>query len=150
MAIPNHFSNNCMYDDLKYPVPEYRLVNGKCFYLEKAYLNFEKARENCKQKGWKLFEPIDFVELREVSKFPGYNDFMWIGITDIASEGNYVYDSNGKSITLKPRWLRDKPYHLFGTPGRTCCNCIATTNSINTYMYDLPCVDTYIASLCEL
>ena len=75
-------------------------------------MNFEKARENCKQKGWKLFEPMDFVELREVSKFPGYNDFkhwdfMWIGITDIASEGNYVYDSNGKSITLNPRWTNN-------------------------------------------
>ena len=96
-----------MYDDLKYPGPEYRLVNGKCFYLEKAYLNFEDARENCKQKGWKLFEPIDFVELREVSKFPSYNDFMWIGITDIAREGSYVYESDGKTITFNPPWYVD-------------------------------------------
>ena len=150
-AITNDKTNNCTHDDLKYPGPEYRLANAKCFYLEKIYMNFEDARENCKQNGGKLYEPKTVVEFRDAPnmKFPGFNNnYMWIGITDTESEGSYVYDSNGKSITFNPPWYIDLSRgHKF--PHGTGSNCIALNNAFNAYTFDLPCVDTY-ASLCEL
>ena len=122
------------------------------------YMNYEDARENCKQNGGKLYEPKTVVEFKEpistrnisnVPIFPGFNNnYMWIGITDIASEGSYVYDSNGKSITFNPPWYIDLSRgHKF--PHGTGSNCIALNNAFNAYTFDLPCVDTY-ASLCEL
>jgi hypothetical protein len=150
-AITIDITNNCTYDDLKYPGPEYRFAQGKCFYLEKVYMNFEDARENCKKRGGKLYEPKTVVEFRNAKdmKFPHFNNnYMWIGITDIASEGSYVYNSNGKSITFNPPWYVDLSRgHKF--PHGTGSNCIAINNAWNAYTFDLPCVDTY-ASLCEL
>ena len=82
----------------------YRLVQGKCFFFERAYMNWEGARDNCKQKGGKLFEPKNVAELKQIALI-AYNvignvAMAWIGITDIASEGTFIYDSNGQSITF--------------------------------------------------
>ena len=136
----------------RYPNDRYRLVQGgKCFYFETSYMNFEDARENCKKYGGKLYEPKTVVEFRDAPnmKFPGFNNnYMWIGITDTESEGSYVYDSNGKSITFNPPWYVDLSRgHKF--PHGTGSNCIAINNAGNAYTFDLPCLDTY-ASLCEL
>jgi hypothetical protein len=32
----------------------------------------------------------------------GGGHLTWIGITDTAKEGNYVYDSNGQNINFSP------------------------------------------------
>ena len=82
----------------------YRLVQGKCFFFERAYMNWEGARDNCKQKGGKLFEPKNVAELKQIALI-AYNVFgnvatAWIGITNIANEGTFIYDSNGQSITF--------------------------------------------------
>ena len=45
----------------------YRLVQGKCFFFERAYMNWEGARDNCKQKGGKLFEPKSVAELKQIA-----------------------------------------------------------------------------------
>ena len=88
-----------------YPRDNYRLVQGKCFYFERKYMNWEGARDNCKQMGGKLYEPKNVSEMKQVSSIAikvsqyGYTT-AWIGITDTASEGNFVYDSNGQSITF--------------------------------------------------
>ena len=68
-------------------------------------MNFENARANCKQKGGKLFEPKDAVEMKEIAKIANNINWHWIGITDIASEGSYVYDSTGQSINFDIPWL---------------------------------------------
>ena len=69
---------------------QYQLVQGKCFYFEKVKKNFTEARANCKQKGGKLYEPIDVAQMKKVSKIGaiGGGHLTWIGITDIAMEGN--------------------------------------------------------------
>ena len=49
-----------------YPRDNYRLVQGKCFYFERTYMNWQGARDNCKQKGGKLFEPKNVAELNKL------------------------------------------------------------------------------------
>ena len=72
-----------------YPNDRYQLVQGgKCFYFETSYMNFEDARENCKQKGGKLYEPIDVAEIKRMAIVAyGVRNFgysmAWLGITEV-------------------------------------------------------------------
>ena len=92
-----------------YPKDNYRKAQGKCFYFERAAMNFEDARENCKQKGGKLYEPKNALEIKQMASIAWGviqygSGFAWIGITDTANEGTFVYDSNDQSITFNPPW----------------------------------------------
>jgi hypothetical protein len=100
-----------------YPNDRYRLVQGgKCFYFETSYMNFEGARENCKQKGGKLYEPTDAAEIKRMAIVAyGVRNFgaamIWIGITDTVNEGTWVYNSTGQSITFNLPWAgQDQKY----------------------------------------
>ena len=126
---------------------QYQLVQGKCFYFEKVKKNFTEAMANCKQKGGKLYEPINVVQMKKVSKIGaiGGGHLTWIGITDIAMEGNYVYDSNGKSINFSPPWITG-----YGAHG-TIFNCIAVYVNGNAdigKLYDYACYVKHY-SICE-
>ena len=141
-----------------YPRDNYRLVQGKCFYFERTYMNWEGARDNCKQKGGKLYEPKNVSEMKQVASIAikvsqyGYTT-AWIGITDTASEGNFVYDSNGQSITFNPPW-QDQDQRK-GTSNNCvgihtgaehmCQNCYNMGKMIN-----LPCSFKTGRSICEL
>ena len=142
-----------------YPRDNYRLVQGKCFYFERKYMNWEGARDNCKQMGGKLYEPKNVSEMKQVSSIAikvsqyGYTT-AWLGITDTASEGNFVYDSNGQSITFNPPW-QDR-----GQTKGTSNNCVGILTGAehicpyNCYnmgkMFDLPCSFKTGRSICEL
>ena len=100
--------NKCLLDDSRY-----QLVSGKCFYFEKEAKNFLDARENCKKKGGKLYEPKDVVSLKKIAKI-AVNTIdkrdAWIGILDSSTghpgsvkEGTHVYDSNGQNINFTLR-----------------------------------------------
>ena len=98
-----------------FPKDNYRLVQGKCFYFERGYKIFEDAKENCKQMGGKLYEPENVVKMQHIARIAfGISNFVgalaWIGITDIESEGNFAYDSNGQSILFNPPW---HPRYIF-------------------------------------
>ena len=59
--------NNCPLD-AKDIYETYWLEQGKCFFFEWKYKNFEDAKENCKQKGGKLYEPMDLIKMKEIAK----------------------------------------------------------------------------------
>ena len=92
--------------------PGYFLVQGKCFYSGKDRKDFKDAKENCKFKGGKLYEPKDIVKMKEVLIKSGLgHNWALIGIKDIsakASEGNYAYDSNNKSINFSPTFASSR------------------------------------------
>ena len=74
--------NNCPVDaNDKYET--YRLIQGKCFYFEWKHKIFEDAKENCKQKGGKLYEPMDVVMMKKIAKMSAIvgRAWAWIGIT---------------------------------------------------------------------
>ena len=62
----------------------FRLVHGKCFYFEKEEKYFLDARNNCKKKGGRLYEPKNGSELKNIAKIA----LDVIGITLI---GNKLY-----------------------------------------------------------
>ena len=124
-------------------------IQPTTYYFEKQGKTFEDARENCKEKGGKLYEPKDAVKMKEIVKTNAgntHNTCLWIGITDIASEGNYVYDSIGQSINFSPTW-----YSSHGAFGRSY-NCICTgteTNGVFGKLADVSCSGKR-QSICEL
>ena len=130
--------------------PRYRIIQNQCFYFEKVTKSFDNARANCKQKGGKLYEPEDAVKMKEIAKISHGtlgNVWAWIGITDIASEGNYVYDSTGLGINFIPLW-----HYIYGTRG-TSYNCVSVLTQIGHYkvgkLSDNSCLGNK-RSICEL
>ena len=110
-------------------------------------LFWKEARANCKQKGGKLSEPIDVVQMNKVAIIGavGGGHLTWIGITDTAKEGNYVYDSNGQNINFSPHWRTG-----YGSHG-TIFNCISVFingNSVHGKLHDFACY-TKQYSICE-
>ena len=79
-------------------------------------MNFEDARENCKQKGGKLYEPKDEAEIKRMAIVAyGVRNFgysmAWTGITDTVNEGTWVYNSTGQSISFNLPWAgQDQKY----------------------------------------
>ena len=66
----------------------------------------------------------------------GYN---WVGGTDIKVEGQWVWDSNGDSVSLNEFWLIGRPF-----PDRKDRNCIALWSegifdAYCTYKYSFVC-----------
>ncbi len=120
------FGKNCDTQTPPCPIEDsrYRLMHNRCFYFEKEELTFEAAKANCKEKGGKLYEPKDVTKMKEIAKISdgirGTNPFVWIGITDSAVEGNFVYDSDGANINFNPTW-----HGNYGAKG-TSYNCICT------------------------
>ena len=91
---------------------EYKKINGRCFYFEKKTLSYNDAKENCREKLiWsgqgKLFEPSTLAENDKIAKISDSffsTDFVYIGVTDVSQEGQFVYNSNGIKINFSPIW----------------------------------------------
>ena len=138
--------------------PGYFLVQEKCFYLEKdKRLNFKEAKENCKGKGGKLYEPKDNDKMKEVLIKSGLGaNWALIGIKDIsakASEGNYVYDSNNQTINFSPTFMKVGGVQ-YGARGISYnCNVVLAGYPSHPYFgkfYDNPCSKSPNPSICEL
>ena len=89
--------------------PKYKLVDGKCYYLEKTSLNYQGAINNCKEKfkndggNGILFEPTSVDEFNKVYQAAKTfldldNTSAWIGIKK-SSNGILVYSRTGQPIT---------------------------------------------------
>ena len=130
----------------------FRLVHGKCFYFEKEAKNFLDARNNCKNKGAKLYEPKNGSELKNIAKIAldvMGNKLAWIGILDSATgapggaiEGTYVYDSNGINIKFNLR------RHGYGQQAYNCIE-VYTQPSLQGKVFNEHC-SRIRSSICEL
>ena len=94
--------------------PKYKLVDGKCYYLEKTSLNYQGAINNCKEKfkndggNGVLFEPTSVDEFNKV--YQETETFLhltitsaWIGIKK-STNGILVYSRTGQPVTFQPPW----------------------------------------------
>ncbi len=77
--------------------PGWTMIIGRCYFLElSTAIPYANAVSDCQARGAKLFEPKSRTINDAVANLMGGNRF-WIGLTDLASEGNFVYESNGQS-----------------------------------------------------
>ena len=110
-------------------------INKKCYQLVTETKTWTQARDFCTSLNAKLAEPQTTCEsdllhyhlqlaISQLSSNPT-TDFeveVWIGIQDMTSEGNFIYDSNGNSISVE-YWYPGEPnndagdedcVHLYG------------------------------------
>jgi len=115
---PGFYGDNC---DTQEPCtvpsrwkPYYKLVDGKCYYLEKTPLNYQGAINNCQEKfknyggNGILFEPTSVDEFKKVYQaaetFLSLRNFgAWIGIKK-STNGILVYSRTGQPVTFQPPW----------------------------------------------
>ena len=129
--------------------PRYKIVHNQCLYFSGTFLSFESARAECNAKGGILYEPQDVEKMKEVATiaddYHGGNFWVWIGITDIDTEGTYVYDSNGSSLNFTPTWITS-----YGQCGTGCnCICTPTKNADHGKLAEVNCSGKR-SSICQL
>ena len=146
--------------------PNYHTLHGRCLYFESDIKTFVKSRENCKEKGGKLYEPKDAVEIKEIAKIFGIPvGFVWIGIRIIynnpylnsphlsLNDANYVYDSNNQNINFNPPWLGlSSGISNAGKGGihKTCIRVNIVNNPNFGKWLDDYCNNGMVPSLCEM
>ncbi|XP_052702222.1 perlucin-like protein [Crassostrea angulata] len=110
-----------------------------CYWCSPNPDNFHNAVVNCSGKGSILIEIKDAAEEKWVllqSLIRNYTN-LWIGLTDLVEEGQYVYSSSG----LKPsysNWEKSQPDG--GVEESEDCAALHTTQR---KWHDYPCSDNH-------
>ena len=128
------------------------VISGSCYYIEDATrLNYANAQLNCENKFGnlvgKLFEPRlesinQLVSAAAANFVSGASDDFWLGINDLATQGQYVYASDGQEIV--------DGYWRSGQPNSDTERCVSYYGmpSYGGEWFDRPCNDLSF-SICE-
>ena len=139
---------------LKCPVsnPNYAVISGTCFYIENTTpMNYEDAQLNCQYKLGGLFEPRfadtnQLVYVKAANFISATSDDFWLGMNDLANQGQYVYASDGQAV-VDGMWLS-------GQPNNENDRCVGYWNMFdysvsNSGWSDRPC-DVLSFFICEV
>ena len=128
------------------------VISGSCYYIEYATtMNYATAQLNCENKFGnlvgKLFEPRlnstnQLVSAAAANFVSGTSDDFWLGINDLASQGQYVYASDGGSVG-SGMWYSDQP-----SSSSERCVGYYSMPSYGGEWFDRPC-DFLSFSICE-
>ena len=115
-------------------------------------MNYADAQLNCQNKfgnlGGKLFEPRlantnQLVSTAAANFVTGSMNDFWLGINDLAIQGQYVYASDGQEV-VDGMWKS-------GQPNKAKERCVGYYNlaTHDAGWYDRPCNDKYF-SICQV
>ena len=115
--------------------PNYKVISGSCYYFENtSSMNYHDAKLNCQNKFGHLygglFEPrlysINQLVYNEAVNFAsGTGDDFWLGINDLANQGQYVYASDGQEV-VDGMWTS-------GQPNSANDRCVSYLNLLTSY-----------------
>ncbi len=115
-------------------------ILGRCFYLSTTSLNHADAVSDCQARGGKLFEPRN-EDINAAVAALAPSGYYWLGITDIVTEGVWLYESDGQPITYS-NWFKAEPNNHGGDEG--CVHVQPASTNWN----DIECYNVY-AHVCE-
>ncbi len=116
------------------------MVLGHCYFLMTSSIStFANAVSDCQSRGGKLFEPKS-AAINDAVGALMTTSFL-IGITDVASEGTWRYESDNQIYTYE-KWFKAEPNNAGGN--EDCIHVHATTYEWN----DVPCGNSY-GYVCE-
>ena len=136
--------------------PNYVVISGSCYYFENtSSMNYYDAQLNCQNKFGHLygglFEPrlysTNQLVYAEALNFKTANeDDFWLGINDLANQGQYVYASDGQDV-VDGMWKSGQP----NSATERCAGYynLATQYDSNAGWFDRPCND-YKFSICQV
>nr|XP_026691220.1 galactose-specific lectin nattectin-like isoform X2 [Ciona intestinalis] len=136
-------------------VPNLRWVpvgNGYQYYLGTQLGNYSESRKFCKSIGADLAAVgVRNVEYRRIITKTVIQDKVgnrsaWIGMNDIASEGNWVWIDNRKVIAGESDWAEFQPDNGGGIVHRQNCGIMASY--FQMHWDDVSC-DEAVFALCE-
>ena len=131
--------------------PNYKVISGTCYYIDTTKKNYDEAQLNCQNKFGnlvgKLFEPRlantnQLVSAAAANFVSGTSDDFWLGINDLATQGQYVYASDGETVG-SGMWYSNQP----NSPSEQCVGYYSMP-SYGGGWYDRPC-DFLSFSICE-
>lgn len=127
-------------------------ISGSCYYIENTTtLNYADAQLNCQNKFGnlvgKLFEPRlantnQLVSAAAANFESGTMDDFWLGINDLAIQGQYVYASDGQDV-VGGMWKS-------GQPNTASERCVAyySMPAYGGEWFDRPC-SSLCFSICQ-
>ncbi|CAG5135932.1 unnamed protein product [Candidula unifasciata] len=114
---------------------------AQCFYISNEVINFTSAREICEARNSRMFmvkssEKLDLLRLmvRTITQSQ-----TWVGLTDIATEGNFVW-ADGEStanVSLPIPWDEGQPDDADNEE-----DCVEMGKSSVDFINDLQCYKT--------
>ena len=141
--------------------PNYKVISGSCYYFENtSSLNYDDAQLNCQDKFANffggLFEPRlastnQLVYAEAINFISANEDDFWLGINDLANQGQYVYASDGQAV-VDGMWTTGQPSNPYSE------RCVVVgwmvgyydlTYSLLAGWYDWPCDDNKF-SICQV
>ena len=112
----------------------YRILDS-CIWLSREKKNFAEAGHHCNQfPQSRLFEPksrlqndlvVTLVEMRQKE-----DQYAWIGITDLLTEGTFTYLSSGKEVFFT-KWTTGEPNNFY--EDEDCVNFLFKDRSWNDF-----------------
>merc|ERR1719495_317 len=89
-------------------VPGWMQLNGTCYLTSPSPLTWFQAEEFCGVKGGYLAEIQSEQESRLVASILHQEKAYWIGLTDLANSGHYVWQHSFKPLTWS-NWRAGSP-----------------------------------------
>ncbi|KAH8352760.1 hypothetical protein KR084_006211 [Drosophila pseudotakahashii] len=121
-------------------------IGTRYFYIEKSLMqNWHSAQNTCREKGGYLASIKNKEELEKIDSKLGKNAFYWLGINDLAKEGEFVADSTGKIAKYLP-WRNAQPDDYENNED---CVHISSNESQRKSLNDLPCTEKHFF-ICQL
>uniref|UniRef100_A0A668S3A7 C-type lectin domain-containing protein n=1 Tax=Oreochromis aureus TaxID=47969 RepID=A0A668S3A7_OREAU len=114
---------NLFKDDPCYKCEEgWEQHGGKCYYFSINKSSWKQSRDECRAKGGDLVkidsrEEQTFLERRLKDVMNEAEDKFWIGLTDSAVEGRWVWADGSPLNERLQFWSRDEPDNWTGTDG---------------------------------
>ena len=129
------------FSDCPTDIPNYSLVQGKCYFFETTKLDHQSARANCNAKfrsEGKLFEPRS-LEINSEVFFKAESEFgslliksptgtgwllnsarIWIGVSDIDDDNIFKYTESKQVLNMTPSWAPGNPSNFWKGGDENC------------------------------
>jgi len=102
-------------------------LNDKCYLMSPTIMNWYQAQQFCAEKGGWLAEIFSLEEQSSINDILLDNIYYWIGLTDSAEEGHFVWQHSNQSLSWS-NWGKGEPAHGYSDE-----DCAVMVNDISIW-----------------
>nr|XP_011412201.3 secretory phospholipase A2 receptor-like isoform X2 [Crassostrea gigas] len=134
--------------------PSYRYDRAinTCYSVKEIRRSWYAAQLHCQsEKAWLLDLSDHQVASHLMNNFNNYHDpfliyyWFWLGLTDLQSEGNYVWSHSSKALNGSGNWLPGEPDNA-----NTNQHCVYMRHQDGRFQWgDIECTTDFIEFICQ-